>query len=56
MKIVLPEARTYLPGADRCIYCWPNRLTTEKLSHEASTNAAKAGKLATALGLKAKGK
>jgi hypothetical protein len=34
MKIILPFEKTYLPGAGRCIYCWPERATTANLGRE----------------------
>ena len=34
MRRVLPESKTYLPGAGRCIYCWPTKLSTEGLTKE----------------------
>lgn len=32
--LVLAEAKTYLPGPGRCIYCWPKRHTTDRLDRE----------------------
>lgn len=34
MKIVLPPEKTYLPGARKCIYCWPSKDVTTKLGRE----------------------
>ena len=34
MIIRLPEEKTYLPGAGRCIYCWPSKVTTTELTRE----------------------
>lgn len=34
MRRALPESRTYLPGAGRCIYCWPMKLSTDGLTRE----------------------
>lgn len=34
MEIVLPSEKTYLPGAGRCVYCWPARTITSNLGRE----------------------
>jgi hypothetical protein len=45
MKIILPENKTYVPGAGRCIYCWPRKFTIDTLAREHIIPKAISGKL-----------